>query len=1300
MQIKKLITVLFFFLVVNINLLHSQTTGYSDFFDGDLKMLDHPYFSYDQVNGILKVDVDVPSGVKWQGFTYEIGDTIDLSNNAIMNLKMKSDFDFLLTAYIIDAVGFYKTTNQKIQKSDTYINYSIQFEITAGYDSHRITRLQFTPNGNTTDAVNGTIWLDELKLGSHAIPMAGIGGATEKQFFVNNLQNQIKIIDLINASQIVFSGGSYSMTNVQLSDIIHGSAAVTFDCVPNFIGTDTLLITAVGMSGFADNSAQIPILIGANAPPTIDAVNDLSVQVGDTISVRLTGISDGNKTVEQPLSISASSNNQVVLPDSNLTVLYDTSATVAELILIPISAGQNIQVTLNVDDGFAYNNITEKSFNVDCFQEFNNPPTIDEIPDQFVYLDFGTQTITFTGISDGDDGTQQLSIMLNSSDTSVVKNQDISVTYIQGASTADLTFSPSELGRTQISMTIMDTGGTANNNGNSQISRSFYIESAPLPQSGIAVPLEDFGSGNVTRLENPGDWNVEGYGTNQIPLLGTFHGKENVLKITLNYKTCWTGIWYMFDELDVSQHRYMCYDIYFEGGSFSNGGKTHSYFWDVNDNRNLPRAHAQRKTVPSGQWRTVFMDYRGDGGMNTEAGEEINVKRINRILINYATDFVFPFPTNNGTVYLANIKVGSAVPDSVVPALTPVCTIDPIPDQTVATNAGQQKIQLSGIGNGTDNGTAVSISATSSNQAFIPNPIVSPVNPDGTAELTFQPGSVAGNAVITVTVSAAGSNNRSVSFNIYIVDPGDAGMIAINLDPSKRFQTIRGFGTFQFSDRQNYIHYYANDLGASAVRIGLINNQIEPINDNNDPNILDMAAFNYGAFDFDYYRQLKEKGVETFILTSWSPPAWMKRNLSLSYGYAEAPNYEATDNILEPYYYDEFAESMIAAVKMFRDEANIDLYAIGPQNEPAFNEPYPSAVLSPVKFAELIAVIGARFQNEGLGTKIFMPEQVFSQYHYSMTQYINAVKANNTTDQNTGIIATHGYAEDGVDEQNPTYQGWTDLWNSSQSCQYPKELWMSETYPEYRNWQSAFSLAGAIHGALVYGNVSLWTLWDIEGTLMDRGKPTASFYTSKNYYKFIRPGAWRIDVSETHNDLLASAFIDPKNEILTTVLINKSSQPLKVSVSGDSIPTTYDMYLTAEYINFEYQGRYSAGQLIILPPKSIATFVGSTAGDVTGMIDDAQLPQSYYLYQNYPNPFNPQTNIEFIIGEPIEVKLDIYNLLGQQVKTLAQGYYPAGRHKIAWNGKNDYDQRVASGIYFYRFKSDKYVKTRKCILLR
>lgn len=1279
---------------------YCQINGCFDDFGGNLKMLAHPYFSYHQANGRLRVEVRVPNGARWQGFVYEIGDTLDLSNHGMLNLRLKSDFDFLLTVYLIDVAGLYKTANQRILKSDSYVDYFIQFEMTAGFDRQHITRLQFTPNGNTPDGVIGTIWLDELRVGSFATPRANIAGITEQRFFVGSQQNQLKVLDLKNASHLVAAGASASIANIQISDIRNGSATVIFDCLPQVTGRDTLLITAVGLSGFANNSLPVPFLIEDNAPPSVDPIADRSAQVGDTVLVQLSGISDGNQTVEQVITISATSQNHVALPDSNIKIRYQETATVADLLLIPRSPAKNIQITLTLDDGFAYNHITQQSFILDCYQQFNHPPTLDEIPNQLVYLVFGTQVIKLTGIGDGDDGSQTLTIVASSSDTGVVKTADLLVNYLPGASVADLVFTPSALGKTEITITITDDGGNPDNNGDAQISRSFVIESAPLPQSGLAVPLEKFGAGKVTMLEHPGDWNVEGYGATQKPELGTFHGKENVLKIATSNKTCWTGIWYLFDELDLSQHRYMCYDIFFEGGSFSNGGKTHSYVWDVNDNRNLPRAHDQRKTVPAGQWRTVFMDYRGAGGMNTDAGQEIDAKRINRILINYATDFVWPFPVNSGTVYLANIKVGSAVPDSLIPKLKPVCTIDPIPDQTVTTQAGQQQIQLTGIGNGVTVGIADTIIAVSKQPTFVPDPIVSRINPNGTAHLTFEIGNTPGTADITVTVKAQGSSDYSDNFKIYVVDPSTADAVTLTLDLRQRFQTIRGFGTFEFSDRQNYIDTYTTDLGASAIRIGLIGNQIEPVNDNSDPNVLNMYGLNYDAFDFDYFRQLKAKGIETFILTSWSPPAWMKRNLSLSYGYAEAPNYEATDNILEPFYYDEFAESMVAAIRMFRERAGIELYAIGPQNEPAFNEPYPSAVLSPVKYAELIAVIGPRLHREGLATKIYMPEQVFSQSHYSMEQYINALRLNTTADQFTGIIATHGYAADGIGEQNPTYQGWTDLWNGSQSCGYPKELWMSETYPEYRNWQSAFSLAGAIHGALVHGNVSLWTLWSIEGTLMDKGKPTASFYTSKNYYKFIRPGAQRIAVSENHNDLLASAFIDPRNRLLTSVLINKSTQPLKVTVSGDSIPTRFDRYVTAEHINFQFSGSVAAGQMIILPAKSVTTLVGSMAGELTGLTDVTGSPQECQLYQNYPNPFNAVTHIEFSLARPGEVMLDIYNILGQKVRTLAQGYYQAGQHRIVWDSKNDGDQWVASGIYFYRFRSDKFIMTRKCILLR
>ena len=74
--------------------------------------------------------------------------------------------------------------------------------------------------------------------------------------------------------------------------------------------------------------------------------------------------------------------------------------------------------------------------------------------------------------------------------------------------------------------------------------------------------------------------------------------------------------------------------------------------------------------------------------------------------------------------------------------------------------------------------------------------------------------------------------------------------------------------------------------------------------------------------------------------------------------------------------YDEYAEDAVAAVKLFKQEADVDLTAIGLQNEPAFCEPYASAILSPTHFAEMIAKVGKRFEDEGITTKLYMAEQV------------------------------------------------------------------------------------------------------------------------------------------------------------------------------------------------------------------------------------------------------------------------------------------------------------------------------------
>lgn len=93
-------------------------------------------------------------------------------------------------------------------------------------------------------------------------------------------------------------------------------------------------------------------------------------------------------------------------------------------------------------------------------------------------------------------------------------------------------------------------------------------------------------------------------------------------------------------------------------------------------------------------------------------------------------------------------------------------------------------------------------------------------------------------------------------------------------------------------------------------------------------------------------------------------------------------------------------------------------------------------------------------------------------------------------------------------------------------------------------------------------------------------------------------------------------------------------------------------------------------------------------------------PTEFSLEQNYPNPFNPETVLKFSLKENSWVTLKIYNVLGQVVTTLVDEQKLAGEHAISWNGKNDRNEDVASGVYFYRIKAGDYESVRRMTLLR
>jgi hypothetical protein len=87
--------------------------------------------------------------------------------------------------------------------------------------------------------------------------------------------------------------------------------------------------------------------------------------------------------------------------------------------------------------------------------------------------------------------------------------------------------------------------------------------------------------------------------------------------------------------------------------------------------------------------------------------------------------------------------------------------------------------------------------------------------------------------------------------------------------------------------------------------------------------------------------------------------------------------------------------------------------------------------------------------------------------------------------------------------------------------------------------------------------------------------------------------------------------------------------------------------------------------------------------------------KSFALFQNYPNPFNPNTTISFQLPEPSYITLKVFDAIGTEVETIAEGNYPAGVHEIIFDAS-----RLSSGIYLYRIISGTNESTRKMMVVK
>lgn len=98
--------------------------------------------------------------------------------------------------------------------------------------------------------------------------------------------------------------------------------------------------------------------------------------------------------------------------------------------------------------------------------------------------------------------------------------------------------------------------------------------------------------------------------------------------------------------------------------------------------------------------------------------------------------------------------------------------------------------------------------------------------------------------------------------------------------------------------------------------------------------------------------------------------------------------------------------------------------------------------------------------------------------------------------------------------------------------------------------------------------------------------------------------------------------------------------------------------------------------------------------------DGPVLPETYSIDQNNPNPFNPTTSINFALPTAAKTKIEVFNILGQKVRTLVDEYLTAGNKRVEWDGTDERGSAVASGIYLYKMTANDFTETKKMLLMK
>jgi glucuronoarabinoxylan endo-1,4-beta-xylanase len=392
----------------------------------------------------------------------------------------------------------------------------------------------------------------------------------------------------------------------------------------------------------------------------------------------------------------------------------------------------------------------------------------------------------------------------------------------------------------------------------------------------------------------------------------------------------------------------------------------------------------------------------------------------------------------------------------------------------------------------------------------------------------------------------------------------------VTVDPTKTHQIVDGFGEADVwqgsssTQMQTLLWDPVNGIGLNLLRVGIDGTS-------GSANIMGAAGYADGT------ACVKFNGSACKVWAApWSPPASMKDNNNVNNGgHLNSGNYAA------------WAKILAAFPAFYKSHGGVDLYAISAQNEPDFTASYQSCLFNASQMTAWIDVLGPALAALSPPVSVLAAEPDNWGNIWGGDGYGPAIIADANANKYVSIIATHDYGGTSAG----TYSRPAPPSNNTH------HVWETECTP---GDTGPITIATMIYAAFTGGNVNGWHYWWTEALVPNAGSPPPQVYALGNFSKFVRPGYYRVDVSNgpkaSGTTPLVVAFSNLSDGTVAIVVVNGGSAAnISFFVAGTAWPASVTPYVTTSSSKLAAGsaisvsgGRFSAS----LAAQSVTTFVG------------------------------------------------------------------------------------------------------------